>query len=82
MFGKPSAEFAEQQTEEETGRVEKQRADLGPEKLAQLQKQLDDAMAKNDLPVPKDILENFEIPSVSTIQFIDVVTAQNNNTTL
>ncbi|KAI8327052.1 Metalloenzyme, LuxS/M16 peptidase-like protein [Choanephora cucurbitarum] len=82
LFGKPSAEFAEQQTEEETNRVEKQRAELGPDKLAELQKKLDDAMAKNDLPVPKEILENFEIPSVSTIKFIDVVTAKNNDRTL
>ncbi|KAI8097852.1 Metalloenzyme, LuxS/M16 peptidase-like protein [Gilbertella persicaria] len=82
LFGKPSAEFAEQQAEEETNRIEKQRSELGEEKLAELQKKLDDAMAKNDYPVPKEILEGFKIPSASTIEFINVITARNNDKTL
>ncbi|RCI02438.1 hypothetical protein CU098_009467, partial [Rhizopus stolonifer] len=82
LFGKPSAEFAEQQAEEETNRIEKQRSELGEEKLAELQKKLDDAMAKNDYPVPKEILEGFKIPSASTIEFINVITARNNDQTL
>ncbi|KAK4519276.1 uncharacterized protein ATC70_009508 [Mucor velutinosus] len=79
LFGKPSAEFAEQQSEEETSRIEKQRADLGEERLEQLQHKLDDAMAKNDVPVPKELLEGFRIPSASSIKFINVVTARNND---
>ncbi|GAA5796832.1 hypothetical protein HPULCUR_002210 [Helicostylum pulchrum] len=82
LYGKPSAEFAEQQTEDEETRVEKQCEDLGPEKLNQLQKKLDDAMAKNDAPIPNELLEGFKIPSASTIKFIDVVTARNNDTSL
>lgn len=82
MYGKPSAEFAEQQTEEETNRIEKQRTDLGEKKLEELQKELDDAMAKNDVPVPKELLESFKIPSASTIKFINVVTARNNDKSL
>ncbi|GAA5806689.1 hypothetical protein MFLAVUS_000037 [Mucor flavus] len=82
LYGKPSADFAEQQTEDEENRVEKQREDLGPEKLDQLQKKLDDAMATNDAPIPNELLEGFEIPSASTIKFIDVVTARNNDTSL
>lgn len=82
LYGKPSAEFAEQQTEDEENRIEKQREDLGEEKLEELQKKLDDAMAKNDAPIPNELLEGFKIPSVSTIKFIDVVTARNNDDTL
>ncbi|KAG2229893.1 Metalloenzyme, LuxS/M16 peptidase-like protein [Thamnidium elegans] len=82
LYGKPSAEFAEQQTEDEENRVEKQREDLGPQKLDQLQKELDDAMAKNDAPIPNELLEGFKIPSASTIKFIDVITARNNDTSL
>jgi Zn-dependent M16 (insulinase) family peptidase len=82
LYGKPSSEFAEQQTEEETNRVDKQRADLGETKLKELQKELDDAMAKNDVPIPKELLENFKIPLTSTIKFINVVTARNNDDTL
>jgi hypothetical protein len=50
--------------------------------LEELQKELDDAMAKNDVPVPKELLEDFTIPSASTIKFINVVTARNNDTSL
>lgn len=79
LFGKPSAEFAEQQTEDEENRIEKQREDLGEEKLDQLEKKLKDAMEKNDMPIPTELLEGFEIPSVSTIKFMNVITARNND---
>lgn len=82
LYGKPSAEFAEQQTEDEENRIEKQREDLGEENLDQLQKKLDDAMAKNDTPVPTELLEGFTIPSAATIKFINVVTARNNDKSL
>lgn len=82
LYGKPSAEFAEQQTEDEENRIENQREDLGEDKLDQLQKQLDDAMAKNDTPIPNELLEGFKIPSAATIKFINVVTARNNDTSL
>jgi Zn-dependent M16 (insulinase) family peptidase len=82
LYGKPSAEFAEQQTEDEENRIEKQREDLGEEKLDQLQKKLDDAMAKNDAPIPNELLEGFKIPSASSIKFINVVTARNNDKSL
>ncbi|CEI87571.1 hypothetical protein RMCBS344292_01981 [Rhizopus microsporus] len=82
LYGKPSAEFAKQQSEEESQRVEKQRADLGPEKLQELQKKLDDATAKNDVKIPRELLESFKIPPTSSIRFIDVVTARNNETSI
>ena len=79
LYGKPSAEFATQQTEDEENRIEKQCNDLGEEKLEQLEKKLKDAMAENDAPIPAEILNGFEIPSASTIKFINVVTARNND---
>lgn len=79
LYGKPSAEFAEQLSEEEKKRIEKQRKDLGEEKLKELQAKLDDAMATNDVTLPNDILENFTIPPVSSINFINVLTARNND---
>ncbi|KAI8137402.1 Metalloenzyme, LuxS/M16 peptidase-like protein [Fennellomyces sp. T-0311] len=81
LFGKPSAQFAEQLAGEEKKRVEKQRTDLGEAKLEELQKKLDDAMAANDVPLPNDILENFTIPPVSSINFINVLTARNGSET-
>ncbi|KAI8369556.1 Metalloenzyme, LuxS/M16 peptidase-like protein [Radiomyces spectabilis] len=79
LFGKPSAQFAEDLAEEERQRVEKQRSDLGEQRLAELQKKLDDAKTANDMPLPNEVIENFEIPSVSTINFINVQTARNND---
>ncbi|KAI8093910.1 Metalloenzyme, LuxS/M16 peptidase-like protein, partial [Halteromyces radiatus] len=78
LLGKPSAEFADQLAEEEQHRVEKQCEDLGEKKLEELQKKLEDAMAKNDTPLPSGILESFRIPPVSSINFINVISARNN----
>ncbi|KAG1456615.1 hypothetical protein G6F56_006789 [Rhizopus delemar] len=79
LYGKPSAEFAEQQSNEESQRIEKQRNDLGPEKLEELQKKLDESTAQNDVAIPKGLLESFAIPPISSIKFIDLVTARNND---
>ncbi|KAI9272698.1 Metalloenzyme, LuxS/M16 peptidase-like protein [Phascolomyces articulosus] len=78
LFGRPSAQFAEQLADEEKKRIENQRTELGETKLEELQKKLEDSMAKNDVELPHDILENFTIPPVSSINFINVLTARNN----
>ncbi|KAI9309061.1 Metalloenzyme, LuxS/M16 peptidase-like protein [Cunninghamella echinulata] len=78
LLGKPSESFADQLMEEEQLRVEKQREDLGEARLKELQKKLEDAMAKNDTPLPSEILEDFKIPPVSSINFINVISARNN----
>lgn len=82
LYGKPSADFSKQQTEEETNRLEKQRIGLGENRLEILQWKLDDALATNNAPIPKELLESFKIPPASTIQFINVVTARNNDSSL
>ncbi|KAG1416659.1 hypothetical protein G6F58_005871 [Rhizopus delemar] len=79
LYGKPSAEYAKQQSEEESQRLMKQRTNLGSEKLEDLQKKLDEATAKNNVEVPKELLEGFKVPPISSIKFIDVVTARNND---
>ncbi|KAI8341775.1 Metalloenzyme, LuxS/M16 peptidase-like protein [Chlamydoabsidia padenii] len=80
LLGKPSADFADQLAEEEQNRVEKQCQDLGEQKLKELQTKLEDAMAENDKPLPSGILESFRIPPVSSINFINVISARNNAT--
>ncbi|KAI9276163.1 Metalloenzyme, LuxS/M16 peptidase-like protein [Sporodiniella umbellata] len=82
LYGKPSAEFAEQQSKEESQRIEKQREDLGPEVLEELQKKLDESTAQNDVAIPKGLLENFAIPPISSIRFIDLITARNNDSNI
>ena len=64
--------------EEEQQRVEKQCKDLGPAKLEQLKADLEDAMDKNAMELPEEILESFAIPPVSSINFINVTSARNN----
>ncbi|KAG0191477.1 hypothetical protein DFQ28_011725 [Apophysomyces sp. BC1034] len=78
VLGKPSADLAEQLIKEERERVEKQRVDLGEKKLAELQQQLEEAMAANDVSLPNEVLDNFQIPPVSSIDFINVLSATSN----
>ncbi|KAF7726657.1 hypothetical protein EC973_008530 [Apophysomyces ossiformis] len=78
LLGKPSAAFAEKLVKEERERIDKQRADLGETRLAELQQKLEEAMAANDVALPKEVLENFKIPPVSSINFINVISARNN----
>lgn len=80
LFGQPSAQFAEQLAQEERDRIERQRKELGEEKLKEKQLILEKAMKANDVELPKDILENFTIPPVSSINFINVLTARNIDT--
>lgn len=79
LFGRPSAEFADKLAAEEKERIEKQRRDLGETKLQALQEKLEKAMATNDVELPKEILENFTIPPVDSINFIKVLSARNDN---
>lgn len=55
IIGKPSAEHAAKQAEDEEKRIEEQRKSLGEEKLKQLEKELERHRAQNDIPVPADI---------------------------
>ncbi|CAG8540342.1 29_t:CDS:10, partial [Dentiscutata heterogama] len=77
LLGCPSAEFAKKLIDDELKRVEKQRETLGPEKLKELEKQLEKAKESNDVPIPPQIIENFPIPGVESITFINVITGRN-----
>ncbi|CAI2171216.1 5030_t:CDS:10 [Funneliformis geosporum] len=77
ILGKPSAKLAETLVEQEKKRTEKQIENLGPDKLKELEKRLEEAKKLNDLPIPPDIIENFPVPSVDSIPFINSVTGRN-----
>ncbi|CAG8661582.1 2974_t:CDS:10, partial [Gigaspora rosea] len=77
LLGRPSAKFAKKLIDDEHKRVEKQRETLGPEKLKELEKQLEKAKELNELPIPPQIIENFPVPSVESITFINVITGRN-----
>jgi Zn-dependent M16 (insulinase) family peptidase len=75
-LGKPSAEFADQLLKEESERIQQQRARLGESKLAELEKKLEECKQQNEVPVPPEVVNDVPIPSVSTINFIEVQTAR------
>ncbi|CAG8730614.1 14895_t:CDS:10, partial [Racocetra persica] len=77
LLGCPSAKFAEKLLNDELQRIEKQRETLGPEKLKELEKKLENANKTNNQPIPHKIIENFPVPSVESITFINVITGRN-----
>ncbi|KAI9139952.1 Metalloenzyme, LuxS/M16 peptidase-like protein [Paraphysoderma sedebokerense] len=76
LIGKPSAALAKQIQEDEKARLDKQRSDLGPEKLKQLQERLDHAMQENDKPIPPEMIGEFPTPKLD-ISFPNVDTGRN-----
>ena len=77
MRGKPSAALAEKLEKDEKARLDAQIAKLGPEGLTRLQKELDNAKAENDAPIPEKILTDFPVPDVRSISWIAVQSAKN-----
>jgi Zn-dependent M16 (insulinase) family peptidase len=77
LLGKPSAEFAEKLDKQEEKRIEKQRETLGEKKLKELENQLEEAKKLNEIPIPSHVIENFPMPSVDNIFFVNVTTGRN-----
>jgi Zn-dependent M16 (insulinase) family peptidase len=75
--GKPSAALAEKLEKDEKARLDAQIAELGPEGLVRLQKELDDAKNENDAPIPEKVLTDFPVPDVRSISWIAVQSAKN-----
>ena len=71
----PSAARAKQLEEEEEARVEARVKELGEQGLEELQRALDEAVEANETPVPDEVLEAFQVPSVDSISFINMSTA-------
>ncbi|XP_033325130.2 uncharacterized protein C05D11.1 [Megalopta genalis] len=67
--GIPSLEKQHELTEKEKERVAKQIKELGEEGLQLKEKELEDAIAKNNVPVPDEMLSSVPIPSTDLISF-------------
>ncbi|XP_078049942.1 uncharacterized protein C05D11.1 [Augochlora pura] len=67
--GIPSLEKQRELTEKEKERVAKQIKELGEEGLRLKQKELEDAIANNNVPVPDELLDSVPIPSTDLISF-------------
>lgn len=61
LIGKPSAALAKKIKEDAKALVDANVAKYGPEGLAKLQKEIEDAQAENDRPVPPEIIREFKV---------------------
>jgi Zn-dependent M16 (insulinase) family peptidase len=61
VAGNPSKVTQERMEKEETERIQKQVEDFGKERLESLQKQLDEAKAFSEIPIPHAVLEKFPV---------------------
>ncbi|XP_039445648.1 uncharacterized protein C05D11.1-like [Culex pipiens pallens] len=65
----PSIEEQKRSAKEEQDRIEAQRAALGEEGLAQKGRELAEAMTKNEIPPPDEMLTSIPVPSTDGIKF-------------
>ncbi|PSK34609.1 hypothetical protein C7M61_004969 [Candidozyma pseudohaemuli] len=71
IIGKPSPQAIKDNKADNRKRNKTIREEYGEEGLTKLQKTLDDAQAKNDAPIPDDVLTQFGKPDASKIDFIE-----------
>lgn len=80
VSGKPSANMAEKLEKDEKARIAAQVEKLGPDGLKMAGKELDDAKAEHEKPIPTDILNSFPVPDVKSIAWIPVQSVQEKGT--
>ncbi|KAL2867960.1 putative zinc metalloprotease, partial [Aspergillus lucknowensis] len=76
ILGTPSSKMSETLKKEEEARVTAQKKQLGDEGLKKLAEKLERAKAENDKEIPKEMLEEFQIPGIESIHFIETTTAR------
>ncbi|KAI9036950.1 putative zinc metalloprotease [Aspergillus affinis] len=76
ILGVPSLKMSDTLKKEEETRVAEQKKRLGEKGLAELADKLEKAKAENDKEIPKEMLENFKIPGIESIHFVETTTAR------
>ena len=76
VLASPSAQLAKEIQRSEENRVEEQRARFGEAGLQELAKKLESAKAENETPIPREIIEKFDIPGTQSIHFVSTTTAR------
>ncbi|AET39052.1 Sdd3p Ecym_3585 [Eremothecium cymbalariae DBVPG len=61
VLGKPSSEMYYRLEKEQADLINERKATFSPEKIRELQKQLDDAQVANNRPIPRELLDRFAI---------------------
>lgn len=75
VYGMPSAIMSKEISEKESEREHQQAKDLGEVGLQSLQNNLDNAMSKNEEPIPNETLTSLPIPDVANVSSIPLFTA-------
>lgn len=76
VLGKPSASMATKIADDEKERESQQAKDLGEEGLKRLADTLDEAMAKNEEPIPEEILTSLPVPDLEKVPSIPLFTVR------
>lgn len=79
ILGKPSHKMSKELKKSEETRLAKRKEELGPEGLQKLKEKLDAAKAKNDQPIPPQVLDQWPVPGTESIHFIESTTARSGN---
>ncbi|TNY19824.1 Metalloenzyme, LuxS/M16 peptidase-like protein [Rhodotorula diobovata] len=78
LVAHPSAKLAQKQAADTKALVAANRARLGAAGLARAASELDAAKKLNDHPAPRKLVESYEVPSLSSIGWLEVDTARSN----
>ncbi|KAL4982587.1 Metalloenzyme, LuxS/M16 peptidase-like protein [Aspergillus falconensis] len=76
ILGTPSAKMSETLKKTEEARVAAQKEKLGEDGLKKLAEKLEKAKAENDKEIPREMLEQFKIPGIESIHFVETMTAR------
>lgn len=76
ILGKPSKALAKKLKAAEKERVANRKKEIGVEGLKKLQERLDQAKKANDMPIPEEVLDKWEVPGTESIHFIESRTAR------
>ncbi|KUJ07759.1 zinc metalloprotease-like protein [Mollisia scopiformis] len=76
LLGTPSKEMAEKIKTTEEARIAARKKKLGEEGLAKLAEKLKAAIEKNDVEIPSSVLQQWPVPGVDSIHFINSISAR------
>jgi Zn-dependent M16 (insulinase) family peptidase len=75
-LGKPSMALATKLKQAEEDRIAKRKEELGSEGLKKLGERVEAAKAKNDVVIPGSLIDQWPVPGVGSIHFIESSTAR------
>ena len=76
VLGKPSAKMAAESSQKEKDREAAQAKELGEKGLTKLADVLENAMTKNESPIPEEILTSLPVPDLEKVPSIPLFTAR------